>query len=83
MTWAEHAAAFGGGTKVACPAGMGAVLLLVLLPLIASLGFMFGIVHSDMSTGSMLAGIAFLLLCTFVFFCTFHMSRTWDLERHD
>jgi hypothetical protein len=46
----------------------------------AAVGFMFGVVRGDLSAGSVLAGITFLLLGAFLFIGTFNMSRAWDDE---
>lgn len=61
-------------------AGMAAVLCLVLIPLIASVGFMFGVVGGEMSGASIIGGIAFFLLAAFMLFGTFNLSRVWDEE---
>ena len=59
---------------------MPAVLCLVMLPLIAAVGFMFGVVRGDFSAGSVLGGLAFIMLGAFMFFSAFRMSRVWDDE---
>jgi hypothetical protein len=60
---------------------MAAILCLILLPVIASIGFMFGVVRGDMSTGSLFGGTVFVLLAAFLFFAAFNMSRVWDSEK--
>jgi hypothetical protein len=57
---------------------MAAVLALVLLPIIASVGFMLQVVLSDLSVGSAFAGFAFLLLASGVFVGVFNMVRRWE-----
>jgi hypothetical protein len=57
---------------------MAAVLCLIMLPLMASLGFMFGVVRGDMSAASVLGGIVFFLLAGFLLFSALNMSRIWD-----
>ena len=61
---------------------MAAVLCLVLLPLMAAVGFMFGVARGDFSAGALLGTGAFVLLGAFMFYTTFHMSRGWDEEQH-
>ena len=53
---------------------MAAVLCLIMLPLMASLGFMFGVVRGDMSAGSVFGGIVFFLLAGFLFFSIFYSA---------
>ena len=60
---------------------MAAVLCLVLLPLIASLGFMLGVVQGELSGESLLCGVAFLLLGGGMFVGMFRMSREWEDEQ--
>jgi hypothetical protein len=59
---------------------MAAVLTLVLLPIIASLGFMFGLVQNDRSVGSAIGGLVFLLLASGVFLGLFTMVRRWEAD---
>jgi hypothetical protein len=59
---------------------MAAVLALVLLPIVASVGFMVKVVLTDLSVGSALAGLAFLLLASGVFIGLFNMVRRWEDE---
>ena len=68
------------GTDVATAAGMAAVLCLVFLPVVAAIGFMLGSVGGDGSTGSVIGGIAFVLLAGFLFCAAFNLSRGWDEE---
>ena len=58
---------------------MAAVLCLVLIPLIASVGFMFGVVGGEHGV-SWIAGIAFFLLGAFMLSGMFNLSRIWDEE---
>ena len=59
---------------------MAAVLCLVFLPLMVALGMMLGVVQGDSSSGSILAGLAFVLLGGGMFVGVFNMARTWDAE---
>ncbi len=59
---------------------MAAVLCLVLLPLMAAVGFMFGVVGGDPSPGAVLAGLVFLMLGAGMFVGAYKMSRGWDAE---
>lgn len=63
-----------------CGRGMAAVLCLVLLPLMASLGFMFGVVRGDMSSNAVFGGLVFLALGAIMFFGAFKMAVGWDDE---
>jgi hypothetical protein len=57
---------------------MAAVLCLVMIPLFASIGFMFGVVGGDFSGVNAIAGIAFFLLASFILLAALHMARGWD-----
>ena len=61
---------------------MAAVLCLMLLPLMAAVGFMFGVIRGDLSPGAVLGGIVFCLLGAFMFFSAFTMSRIWEDEEN-
>lgn len=54
---------------------MGAVLLLVMLPIVAALGFMLKTVDGG---GGFLAGLMFLFLSCVLGFGALHMARGWD-----
>ncbi len=60
---------------------MAAVLCLVLLPLMAAVGFMLGIVGGDPSPGALLGGFVFLMLGGGIFVGAYNMSRGWDGEQ--
>jgi hypothetical protein len=75
-TWARS----DGGMLIAIRKCMAAVLALVLLPIIASVGFMVKVVLTDLSVGSAIAGLAFLLLAGGVFVGLFNMVRRWEDE---
>jgi len=68
------------GTALAERAGMAAVLCLVFLPLIASVGFMAGAIFGDMSVTSALGGITFLALAGVILSGALSLARTWDVE---
>ncbi|HEU4612980.1 MAG TPA: hypothetical protein VFS15_12910 [Kofleriaceae bacterium] len=57
---------------------MAAVLCLVLLPLMAALGFMFGVIVGEPSATSVLGGLVFLMLGGGMFAGIFNMSRSWE-----
>jgi hypothetical protein len=59
---------------------MGAVFLLVLLPIFAALGFMLKTIQSDPSSGGILAAITFLFLSCVIAFGALAMARSWDEE---
>lgn len=59
---------------------MAAVLCLVLLPLIAALGFMFGVVTGEQSLASVLGGLVFLVMGAGMFVGLFNMSRNWERD---
>jgi hypothetical protein len=60
---------------------MAAVLCLVFIPLIASVGFMLGVVGGDWSAGSVLGGLAFFSLAAFMLYNAMNMSRVLGLGR--
>lgn len=53
---------------------MAAVLCLIMLPLVASIGFMLG-------TGGTAGTFAFLVLGAFLLFAAVNLSREWDEEK--
>jgi hypothetical protein len=57
---------------------MAAVLCLVMLPLMAALGFMFGVVGGEWSGASFLGGATFLLLGAGLFVGAFKLAQGWD-----
>jgi hypothetical protein len=59
---------------------MAAVLCLIMLPLMAAVGFMFGATQGDLSVGTVLGGVTFLLLAGGIFVGAFNLSRGWDEE---
>ena len=59
---------------------MGAVLLLVLLPITAALGFMVKTALGEGSGGAWLAAFAFLMLSGFLAFASLRLARDWDEE---
>lgn len=61
-------------------ASMAAVLCLVLLPLMAAFGFMFGVVVGEQSLTSVLGGLVFLMLGGGMFVGLFNMARNWERE---
>jgi hypothetical protein len=62
---------------------MAAVLCLVMLPLMAALGFMLGVVQGEWSGASFLAGAAFVLLGSGLFVGAFKLAQGWDeSEQH-
>jgi hypothetical protein len=68
------------GTGVAASRRMAAVLLLVLLPIFAAVGFMYGVIQSELSLGTAFAGIAFLLMASGVFVGLANMMRGWERD---
>jgi hypothetical protein len=60
---------------------MGAVFLLICLPITAALGFILGTTHSEASIGALMAGGMFLLLCGVIAVGAFRMARGWDEEQ--
>lgn len=57
---------------------MGAVFLLVLLPIVGSLGFMLKTIQNDPSDGGLLAAAMFLFLSCVIAVGVLRMARTWD-----
>lgn len=57
---------------------MGAVMLLVLLPISAALGFMIMSVVGDPGEGGMLAAFMFLFLSCVIAVGALRMAREWD-----
>lgn len=57
---------------------MAAVLCLVLLPLLAAVGFMFGVIVGQPSATGVLCGLVFLILGGGMFAGIFNMSRGWE-----
>jgi hypothetical protein len=69
-----------GGTLVAMRARMAAVLCLILIPILASVGFMTRAIVGDSSPGGMLALLTFILLAGGIVFGALGMARGWDGE---
>ena len=59
---------------------MGAVFLLVLLPVIGAVGFMLKMTSGDSSGGSWLAGAMILFLGAFLTFGAMRLAKGWDDE---
>ena len=57
---------------------MGAVFLLVLLPIIGAVGFMLKMTSGDSSGGSWLAGGMILFLGAFLAFAVMKLAKGWD-----
>jgi hypothetical protein len=57
---------------------MGAVFLLVLLPIVGSLGFMLETIHNDASGGGLLAAAMFVFLSCVIAVGVLRMARSWD-----
>lgn len=66
--------------KLATQPVMAAVLCLVLLPLMAAVGFMFGVVQGELTAASVLGGLTFILLGGGMFVGIFKMARGWEAE---
>jgi hypothetical protein len=62
---------------------MGAVFLLVLLPTVGALGFMFKTVQGDPSGGGVLAAAMFLFMSCVIGVGALRMARTWDDDGAD
>jgi hypothetical protein len=60
------------------PAAMGAVFLLVLLPIVASIGFMLKAIQGDPSAGGIFAGFMFLFLSCVIAVGAIRMAKSWD-----
>jgi len=63
---------------LATSAAVAAILCLVFLPLVASVGFMAGAILGDMSLTSALGGITFLGLAVVILSGAMSMARSWD-----
>jgi hypothetical protein len=59
---------------------MGAVLLLVLLPITAAVGFMVKTALGEASGGALFAGFAFLMLSGFLGYAALRLAKDWDEE---
>ena len=59
---------------------MGAVLLLVLLPITAALGFILKTAMGEGGGGALLAGLTFLMLSGFLAFAALRLAKDWDEE---
>lgn len=59
---------------------MAAVLCLVLLPLMAAVGFMLGAIQGQLSFATVFGGLTFLLLGAGMFVGVFRMVRHWEDE---
>jgi hypothetical protein len=46
----------------------------------AAIGFMFGVTAGDLSVGTVLGGLTFLMLGGGIFVGAYNMSRDWDKE---
>lgn len=57
---------------------MGAVFLLVLLPIVAALGFMLKTIQGDAADGGLLAAAAFVALSYVIGAVAVQMARGWD-----
>lgn len=68
---------------VAMPGRMAAVLTVIFIPVIASIGFMLKGIQGDMSVGSAMAGVAFAIMASGVFVGMFNMARSWEHEDLD
>lgn len=49
-----------------------------MIPLFASIAFMFGVIGGEFSGVNAIAGIAFFLLASFILLAALHMARGWD-----
>lgn len=65
---------------IARPRRMGAVLLLVFLPVMASVGFMCGVMQNDSSHGGVIAGLAFIVLAIGLFVGLLNLVRHWETD---
>lgn len=61
---------------------MAAVLALVMLPIIAAVGFLFGVLHADGSLVALATGIVFVALATFVLGGAFRIVRDAEGPGH-
>ena len=62
--------------------GMAAVLALVMLPIIASVGFFIGVVRFDGSFAAAFAGAIFIALATGVLIGALHIAREAEGPAH-
>ena len=62
---------------------MGAVFLLVLLPIVAALGFMVKTILGDPTGGGMLAAFMFLALSCVIAVVALRMAKSWDEPETD
>jgi hypothetical protein len=59
---------------------MGAVFLLMLLPIVAALGFMLKTITMDAAGGGLLAALMFVFLSGVIGYMSLKMARSWDGE---
>jgi hypothetical protein len=59
---------------------MAAVLCLILIPILASVGFMAKAIIGDSASGGMFALLTFILLAGGIVFGALGMARGWDSE---
>lgn len=57
---------------------MAAVFTVILIPIVAAVGFMSGVVDGDLTAGSVLAWCTFVLLSGGVFIALLNMMRDWE-----
>ena len=57
---------------------MAAILCLVFLPMIAAVGFMFGVAGGEHSLSSIFGGLIFATLGFGIFIGMFRMARSWE-----
>jgi hypothetical protein len=68
--------------RPAIPTRMAAVFALVMLPLIASVGFFLGVVHADGSLAAAFAGAMFVALAIGVFVGALRIARDGEGDPH-
>jgi len=61
---------------------MAAVLALVMLPIIASIGFFIGVIRADLSLASAFAGATFIALAVFVLGGALRITRDAERSAH-
>ena len=66
------------GTVLAVPRAMGAIFLLVFLPLTAAIGFMLKTTQGEATGTALLAAVMFVLLCIVMGVGVVRMAREWD-----
>ena len=71
-----------GGIVPAMKGGMAAVLALIMLPIIASIGFFIGVVRFDGSFAAMFAGAMFIALATGVLVGALRIARDAEGPGH-